>query len=115
MSAGCSTPPSDIVATSTESTGEYQVVDVRRSDRLFVRACIGENTDPERVGARLVQQLVDHGYAGIDLELIAPARGHEPRSVVTRITWSPTEGRRQAARTEEAGRPCPPTVHGTSS
>ncbi len=113
---GCTTPHTDIVATSTESTGAYHVIEARRGDRLFLRACLTKAAEADLIGARLVQQLVNHGYQGIDLELIESAGGDGRGGAAVKMTWSRDSGSRIEGRTRIEQNPCAAEpAHGSSS
>jgi hypothetical protein len=111
----CSPPSTDIVATSTEAVGEYHVIEAQRGDRLVLRACVAEGADTDRIAARIVQQLVNHGYSGIELELVAPAPQGDGVAV-TRVSWNREQGRRIEGQTHASRNPCAQqAVHGRSS
>ena len=89
----CSAPQTDIVATSTERIGEYQVSEARRADgKLSLQVCTAPGANIDRIAARIVQQLLNQGYADVTLELGPPAS--ESQAEVTRVTWSRSQGRR---------------------
>ena len=101
----CSSPPTDIVATSTEAIGEYHVTEAHRNERLVMRACVADGADTDQIAARIVQQLVNHGYSGIELELIGRA-AEGGGAAVTKVTWSRTQGRRVEGHSRAAANPC---------
>jgi hypothetical protein len=91
--SACSTPLTDIVATSTERTGEYQVAQARRADgRMSLDVCTAPGANIDGIAERIVQQLLNQGYTDVTLELGPPAS--EVRSSVTRVTWTRDQGRR---------------------
>jgi hypothetical protein len=110
----CSPPTTDIVATNTEATGDYRVIDARRDGGLFLRACVVPGGDHDHIGARITQQLLNHAYPRVEIELLEPAADARSASV-TRFTWTPGTGPRSEGRTRSDQNPCTPAgEHGAS-
>ena len=109
----CSTPQTDIVATSAERIGEYYVAQAQAADgRLSLQVCTTRGANIDRIAGRIVQQLLNQGYAGVTLELGPPGSGGE--AAVTRVIWSRDHGSRvEAAVTADQQRCRDP--HGASS
>lgn len=95
-SLACSTPQTDIVATSTERIGEYYVAQAHAADgRISLQVCTTSGADIDRIAGRIVQQLLNQGYAGVTLELGPAASGGAAE--VTRVNWSREHGSRVEA------------------
>jgi hypothetical protein len=111
----CSTPQTDIAATSTERIGEYQVTEARRADgQLSLEVCTAAGANIDRIAARIVQQLLNQGYADVTLELGPPPSGSQAE--VTRVTWSRDKGRRVVSGVSANLQRCRDRVpHGASS
>jgi len=70
--AAC-TPPTDIVSTNTEDTGNYHVVSSAvHDDTLEADVCVDIPRRADEVAARIVHQLANHGYSRIVLNVASP-------------------------------------------
>jgi hypothetical protein len=95
---GC-TPMTDIVATSSEETGPYDVRVATVSDgALTADVCIQNPLHSDEVANRLVRQLVYQGYRSITLNLASRS------GPIGRFVWSGTGERREPG--GPAANPC---------
>jgi hypothetical protein len=81
----------DVIATSTESIGAYDVVGIASGDRGFTATvCMADASHASAVSERVIDQLIDHGYVSITLHLVAMSP-HGP-TAVKQVQWTPQDG-----------------------
>jgi hypothetical protein len=89
--SACSPPLTDVIATSTESVGPYNVVAIAGGDRGFTATvCMADASHASAVSERVIDQLIDHGYVSITLHLVAMSP-HGP-TAVKQVQWTPQGG-----------------------
>jgi len=72
--ASCGRPHTDIVATTTEDVGYYQVVKASSDRSLTATVCVAEPSHADTIAQRIVQQLANHNFESITLDLLGPTR-----------------------------------------
>jgi hypothetical protein len=100
----CSRPLTDIVATSTEDVGDYEVIDTSGTDRLKATVCVAQTAHAETIGERLVRQWANHGIDEIALEIVGPPQ--DGGADVVHFTWASADGARVTDRVRAARSPC---------
>src|SRR3954468_18795652 len=88
--AGCRRPRTDIVATTTEDVGHFEVQSRVTNAGLTGRVCVEKPASTDEVVGRIVQQLANHNYSTISLDVYSPERP------VARYVWT-RSGQRQEA------------------
>ena len=100
LCVACSSPPTDIVATNTESTGDYHLANVRATDSLTADICVSDSGDAEDAAARVSQQLVNKGFRSMTLNVYTRDRN------VGRATWTADNGFKFDKGSGQSGSPC---------
>jgi len=89
--SACSPPLTDVIATSTEDVGPYDVVAIVDGDRGFTATvCMADASHASAVSERVIDQLIDHGYATITLHLVAMSPNGP--TAVKQVHWTPQDG-----------------------
>jgi hypothetical protein len=92
----CGYPMTDITATNTERTGDYEVVHAVAGESLLADVCVSNAARLDGIAERLVQQLVSHGYRRMTLNF------YDAHGAVGRVEWSGADGRRALEVTRQA-------------
>jgi hypothetical protein len=100
----CSRPLTDIVATSTEDVGDYEVIDASGTDRLKATVCVAQTAHAEVIAERLVRQWANHGIDEIALEIVGPPQ--DGGVDVVHFTWAAGDGARITNQGRGARSPC---------
>ena len=75
LSAACGRPETDIVATSTEDVGDYNVVGAARErDGLRATVCVANPAHADAVADRVLRQLYSHGLPAVTLDVYGGQR-----------------------------------------
>lgn len=81
----CSWPDTDIVSTSTEGVGGYDVTATREANTLRASVCLSDPAHAGAVADRVLAQLMSRGYQSITVDMYAA-----PQTPVQRVVWTPT-------------------------
>ena len=90
--ASCSRPLTDIVATSTEDVGDYEVMNASGTDALTATVCVARAIHARPIAERIVQQWANHGFNAIALEMVGPRP--DGGIAVMHFTWRSGQGAR---------------------
>ena len=105
MAAACSEvwPRTDIVMTSGEDVGRYEVNATVRGDELLATVCVSQPREADEIAARVARQLYNHSYGAMRLDLVSAVDG----SNVARYSFTPAAGLTQGAGDRLASQPAP--------
>jgi hypothetical protein len=102
MLAGCGPPRTDIVATNIEHVGNFDLKNTTvADDGLRGAVCVADASDSDEIVGRVVQQLANHAYKNITLDVYAADRA------IGRYVWTPNAETRAAI--PQPASPCRPT------
>lgn len=105
-SAACGAPDTDIMATSSEDVGPWDVALAQvTGDALAADVCISDADAADTVGHRLLLQLRNKGYQRITLTMYA---GQAEVADVRKVNWSRNEGTQVQAAGRAEQNPCTP-------
>lgn len=96
--AGCGTPRTDIVATTTEDVGEFHVQSSDSGGQLVGQVCIEKRQHADEIVGRIIQQLANHHYRSITLDVFSK---EQP---LGRYVWTP--GGLQQSTSTSTPNPC---------
>ncbi|MGE3956966.1 MAG: hypothetical protein AB7H96_09640 [Vicinamibacterales bacterium] len=103
--AGCTPPDTDIMATSSEGTGPWDLTNVQvNGGTLTADVCVARDEAVDTVSDRVLRQLRNKGYERFELTMYAGAEGTSAQA--RRVSWSPTEGKRSGDASAATSSPC---------
>jgi hypothetical protein len=102
--ASCAQPQTDIVAITTEDVGPYEVVNVTTGKSLTATVCVADPAHADTVARRIVQQLGNHSFESIALDLVGPSRSGQAE--VEHFVWTPRDGARAGEKSRRDDRAC---------
>src|SRR5689334_1368445 len=82
----CRPERTDIVATTSEDVGQYYVHSTASEGQLVGEVCIDQRQHADEIVTRIVEQLKNHSYQRITLDLFSGP------DALARYVWTPTEG-----------------------
>ena len=91
MLAACGPPRTDIVATNIEHVGNFDLKNTTvADDGLRGAVCVADASDTDEIVGRVLQQLANHAYKNITLDVYAADRA------IGRYVWTPNAETRAA-------------------
>lgn len=87
--AACHPPRTDIVNTTSEDVGQFYVRSTDSGGQLVGEVCIERRQHADEIVARIIEQLKNHSYQTITLELFSGG------DALGRYVWTPTSGQRR--------------------
>jgi hypothetical protein len=101
----CSPPPTDIVATTTEDTGAWDVTDARvNGDTLTATVCMGRPGSAAVISDHLLEQLRSKNYKRIELSMFG--QGEQHGAAAQRVSWTPTQRKQMQPMGDASANPC---------
>lgn len=93
----CSPPLTDIMATSTEDVGDYEIVEqASTDDTLTATVCVARPPNAHTVAQRIIQQLLNHGFGTMKLDIVAQQPNGQSEN--THVIWTAHNGFRVIGR-----------------
>ncbi len=108
----CSRPLTDIVATTSEDVGPWDVANAQARDRtLTANVCMHRSGSADEISNRLLLQLINKGYDRIELAMFAPAS--EGGAVRQQVSWTAQGGKQLQPESQASDNPCATVPHGS--
>jgi hypothetical protein len=108
----CSRPLTDIVATTSEDVGPWDVANAQARDRtLTANVCMHRPGSADDISDRLLLQLINKGYDRIELAMYAPAS--EGGAVRQQVSWTAQGGKQLQPESQVSDNPCATSPHGS--
>jgi hypothetical protein len=104
VAPACSPPLTDITATNTERVGRYEVRGHVVDNDYRATVCVDPGGDREEISVRIVQQLLNHHFRTVTLEMFTASSGTS--ADVMRVTWTPQTGSQTTGPERVAENPC---------
>jgi hypothetical protein len=95
--AACGRPDTDIVATTTEDVGWYGLTSTVVDNELTGRVCVAQPKNADVIAYRIRQQLANHEFRTVTLDLYASAGSADSGAAIGRYVWTGAEASRQTA------------------
>jgi hypothetical protein len=83
-------PETDIVATNTEHVGPYELTPpaTPNATDFAGRACVADNDSAAAVADRVHQQLTNHSYRSVTIDVYSAGWSKTPNEPLGRFVWS---------------------------